>query len=77
LLFEDGATLEVEADVRGGWAFLGGKVRGKENEENEEAAHGGGGTLLAERWGAEKRRRRSGEWRVGASRGAMTGTLGG
>jgi hypothetical protein len=39
LLFEDGSTLEVEADVRGGRAFLGGKVRGKENEE-EGGAHG-------------------------------------
>ena len=39
LLFEDGAALEVEADVWGGWAFLGGEVRGKENEE-EGGAHG-------------------------------------
>ena len=37
LLFEDGAALEVEADVRGGWAFLGGEEGGEENEE--EGAH--------------------------------------
>lgn len=42
LLFEDGATLEVEADVGDGWAFLGGEEGGEENEE-EGGAHGGRG----------------------------------
>jgi hypothetical protein len=40
LLFEDGAALEVEADVGWGGGFLGGDLGGEENEE--ERAHGEG-----------------------------------